>query len=141
MKNNVTEELNTFLKGNFMAIHAYDKYIHRITDEGIKKVLQEIQQNHKHHAAMVAERIQNLGSKPVNDVGVMGKTAEVMSSIKGAINDPIDILKDSLVGEHRGIKKSKELLDGDLDAESLALVQQILNVDENHVKLLDGLIH
>ena len=72
MKNNVIKELNTFLEGNFMAIHAYDNYIHHIDNVEIKQVLQKIQQEHKQHAMMIAERIQNLGGIPVDDVGMMG---------------------------------------------------------------------
>lgn len=140
MKSNVTKELNTFLKGNFMAIHAYDKYIYHIDNDSIKQVLQGIQQDHKHHAAMVAERIQNLGGLPVDDVGIMGNAAELVNTMKGSTNDTVNILKDALVGEHRGIEKSKDLLDGDLDPESLTLVKHILNVDQKHIDLLDELL-
>lgn len=141
MKHNITDELNVFLKGNFMAIHAYDNYIHRMQDTEIKQYLQQIQKNHKQHATMIAERIQDLDGIPVDDVGFMGSAAELMHSIKSSTYDPADILKDALVGEHRGIEKSKELLNGDLDPESLALVEKILNVDEQHIDLLDKLTH
>lgn len=141
MKNNITKELNTFLKGNFMAIHAYDNYIHRIEDDEIKQVFQEIQKNHKQHATMIAERIQNLDGIPVDDVGFMGNAAELMNTIKKPSNDTDHIIKDALVGEHRGIEKSKELLDGDLDSESLSLVENILSIDQQHVHLLDQFTH
>lgn len=141
MKHNITEELNVFLKGNLMAIHAYDNYIHRIEDTEIKQYFQQIQKEHKQHATMIAERIQDLDGMPVDDVGIMGNAAELMSTIKNPTSDPADILKDALVGEHRGIEKSKELLNGDLDPESLALVEKILNADEQHVDLLDKLTH
>lgn len=62
MTNNVIKELNTFLEGNFKAVHAYEKYIQHIDDGELKRVLQIIQQNHKKHAMVVAERIQNLGA-------------------------------------------------------------------------------
>lgn len=137
MKNNITKELNTFLKGNLMAIHAYDNYIHRVEDDEIKQVFQEIQKNHKQHATMIAERIQNLDGIPVDDVGFMGNAAELMNTIKKPSNDTDHIIKDALVGEHRGIEKSKELLDGDLDSESLSLVENILSIDQQHVDLLD----
>ena len=140
MKNKVIKELNTFLEGNFMAIHAYDNYIHHIEDVEIKQVLQNIQQDHKQHAMVIAERIQNLGGTPVDDVGMMGHVAEFINKIKGPTKDLAPILKDALVGEHRGIEKSKELLDGDLDPESLKLVKSILNVDQKHVELLDKLL-
>jgi bacterioferritin len=142
MKNNhVVKELNTFLEGNFMAIHAYENYIHHIDDVEIKQVLQKFQQEHKQHAMMIAERIQNLGGKPVDDVGMMGSVAELINKIKGSTKGSTDILKDALVGEHRGIEKSKELLNGELDPESLTLVKNILSIDQKHVELLDMLTH
>ena len=58
MKNHVIKELNTFLEGNFMAIHAYENYINHTDDMKIKPILQEIQQNHKQHASWVAAIIQ-----------------------------------------------------------------------------------
>ena len=141
MQNNIIKELNTFLEGNFMAVHAYEKYISHIDDIEIKQILQKVQQHHKKHAIMIAERIQNLGGIPVDDVGVMGSVAELINAIKSTTKDPAHILKDALVGEHRGIEKSKELLDGDLDHESLVLVKYILNIDQKHVDLLDRLVH
>ncbi|WP_203249231.1 DUF2383 domain-containing protein [Sporosarcina beigongshangi] len=140
MQTSVVKELNTFLEGNYMAIHAYERYIHHIDDLDIKHTLQKIQQNHKEHAMLVAERIQNLDGVAVDDVGMMGNVAELMNKIKGPTTDLTSILKDALVGEHRGIEKSKELLDGDLDPVSLELVTAILNHDEQHIDILDELI-
>ena len=140
MKNDVIKELNTFLKGNFMAVHAYERYIQHIDDSDIKQLLQKIQQDHKQHAILITERIQNLDGTPVDDVGMMGSVAELMNKIKGSTTDPNAILKDALLGEHRGIEKSKEILNGDLDPESLDLVKGILNHDQKHVDLLDELL-
>lgn len=139
MNHKIIKELNTFLEGNYMAIHAYENYIHHINDESLKQVLQSIQQDHKQHATMIAERIQNLGGISVDDVGIMGNIVEMINKIKGT-NEKISILKDARVGEQRGIKKSKALLEGDLDPESLAIVKQILNEDEKHVELIDSLL-
>ena len=141
MKKDVTKVLNTFLEGNFMAVHAYEKYIQHIDDVEIKRVLQIIQQNHKKHAMVVAERIQNLEGIPVEDVGMMGNVAELLNKIKGSTKEPDAILKDALVGEHRGIEKSKELLNGNLDPESSKVVTHILNADQKHVDLLDRFFH
>jgi len=141
MKSNIVKELNSFLKGNFMAIHAYEKYIHHIKDVDIKQVLQKIQQNHKQHAGTIAKRIQDLGGVPVDDVGLMGNVAEWISQVKGPTKDSTSILKDALVGEHRGIEKSKELLNGDLDPQSLTIVKQVLDNDQEHVNLLESMIH
>lgn len=140
MNDKIIKELNTFLKGNYMAIHAYEKYINHIQDDQLKEVLQQIQQNHKEHASIIIDRIENLGGTPT-DIGLLDNIAQIMTTIKGATKNNTSILKDALVGEHRGIKKSKELLDGDLDPESSRIVHTILDNDEKHVELLDELLH
>lgn len=140
MKDNVIKELNNFLEGNFMAIHAYENYIQHINNTEVKQILQKIQQDHKQHASIIAERIQNLDGIPVNNVGIKGTIAKFANSLKGSTKEPISILKDALVGEKRGIQMSKELVKGDLDHESLTLVKEILRHDQKHVELLNHLI-
>ncbi|KRG12786.1 DUF2383 domain-containing protein [Lederbergia galactosidilytica] len=134
------KELNQFLEGNFMAIHTYDQYIHHTNDPKIKGILQNIQQNHKQHAAMIAKRIQDLGGLPAHDVSGKNKMIEFMSKLKEVTTDTNSILKDAAVGENRGIQTSKKILDGDLDAESLQLVKNILERDQEHIELLNQYI-
>ncbi|GIN19725.1 MAG TPA: DUF2383 domain-containing protein [Bacillus bacterium] len=136
----VIKKLNKFLEGNYMAIHTYDQYIHHMSDPKIKKLLQNIQQSHKQHASIIAERIQNLGGIPANDLGMKGKMIHMISNIKGPTKDAISILKDASVGESRGIQTSKELLEGDLDPESQRLVQNILDKDQQHIELINTYI-
>ena len=132
----VIKELNKFLEGNYMAIHTYDQYIHHTGDQKVKKLLQNIQQNHKQHAAMIVKRIQDLGGIPAHDVDVKGKMIELISKLKETTKDTNSILKDAAIGESRGIQTSKNLLDGDLDSESLHLVKIILKRNQQHVDLL-----
>ncbi|UCZ55085.1 PA2169 family four-helix-bundle protein [Bacillus shivajii] len=140
MEHHVIDELNSFLEGNFMAIHAYENYIEHIDDANLKAHLQELQEDHKQHAEMIAKRIQTLGGVPVDDVGLKGTIAEFVVHLKGVTKENSSILKDALVGEKRGIKKSKQILSGDLDHESLELVKDILNEDEKHIDLLSEMI-
>lgn len=131
------KELNTLLKGEHMAIGGYEKYIQEVKDTNIRGELQKIQQDHKQHAIKIAERIQNLGGKPVDDEGIGGKIAQAMSNIKEARrNDTLSILKEALHGEDNGIKMADEVVKGDLDSQSAALVNDILNDDRNHVDRL-----
>lgn len=140
MKDTVVNELNTFLEGNYMAIQTYDKYINHVEDARLKKILQEIQQDHKKHAMVIAERIQNLGGMPAKDAGLKGNMAQMMKNLQGTTKDDPSIIKDALVGEERGIKMSQELLEGDLDPESLRIVEEVLARDEEHVKMLGELL-
>lgn len=137
----VVKELNAFLEGNYMAILSYERYIQHVADLDIKKLLQNIQQDHKRHAIKVAERIQNLGGVPVDDAGIKGDMVEIMNRFKKAEDDPDFILKDALKGEDRGIEMSEKLVRGDLDPESLSIVQDILNADRSHLDQLNRYIH
>jgi bacterioferritin len=141
MEDTIVKELNEFLEGNFMAIHAYEKFIHHIDDPICKDKLQEIQKEHKIHAMQIAERIQDLGGIPADDAGFRGSVAEFMADLTQSTEGTHHILKDALAGEERGIKVSRELVKGDLDPESLELVKSILRRDEKHVEELNGMIH
>lgn len=135
------KELNAFLKGQYMGIHAYEEHIQKVKDPHIKSELQKIQQEHKHHAAIIADRIQNLGGRPADDEGFIGSIQQAISKLK--IPDSTDgILKSALKGEdYYGIQMSEEIVKGDLDPESKQLVQQILDHDRKHVELLNNLLH
>lgn len=137
----VVKELNAFLEGNYMAILSYERYIQHVADPDVKKVLQDIQQEHKQHAIKVAERIQNLGGVPADDVGIQGGMVEFMNRFKKATDDPNFILQDALKGEEKGIHISEKMVRGDLDPESLTLVKEILNEDRNHLDQLNRYVH
>lgn len=141
MNNTSINELNTLLKGEHMAIDGYEKYIQNVDDVNIKNQLQKIQQDHKQHAIKIAERIQNLGGKPVDGTSIMGKMAQIATNIKeiGKKNN-IEILKEAYNGEDNGIKMGDEVVKGDLDQESRNLVNDILNDDRNHLNVISNLM-
>ncbi|HLO12847.1 MAG TPA: ferritin-like domain-containing protein [Pseudoneobacillus sp.] len=140
-KNEVISELNEFLKGQYMGIHSYEHLIQKIQDPVIKNEFQKIQQDHKEHAMMVAERIQNLGGTPVDDEGPIGSMLNFMSQFK-IPDDTKGILKTALKGEdYYGIQVSEKIVRGDLDNESYQLIESILDKDRQHVQLLNRLLH
>jgi bacterioferritin len=137
----VIKELNAFLKGQYMGIHAYEHLIQNLEDPELKKQFQEIQQSHKFHAQQVAERIQNLGGVPVNNEGVKGKIQGLMAQLT-APHSTEDIIERALMGEDDyGIHLSREIVKGDLDQESQQLIDEILDEDQKHVEFLRSLIH
>ncbi|WAA12705.1 ferritin-like domain-containing protein [Fervidibacillus halotolerans] len=133
---NVIKELNEFLRGIYIAIHGYERYIQHVEDQKIKDLLQQIQQDHKQHAIRIAERIQDLGGVPVEDGGMKGMMADWMMRMKGAADDPNFILKDAIRGEENGIQMSEKLVRGDLDNQSLQIVKQVLERDRKHLQQL-----
>lgn len=139
-KDIVIRDLNEFLKGIYMGIKAYERYIQHVDDEKIKDVLQKIQQEHKQHAIKVAARIQDLGGVPADDPGLKGLMAHMMMRMKGSTDDPNFILKDAMKGEENGIHMSEKIVRGDLDDESRQMVEQILEDDRNHLATLQSYI-
>lgn len=136
----VVKELNAYLKGEYMGIHAYEHYIHHTQDPHIKTELQRMQQDHKQHAAKIAERIQNLGGKAVMDNGIKLSMMEFMMDIKSYPDSTERILKGVLNGQIKGIEASEDLVRGDLDDTSLQLVKQNLAEDRDHIDQLNRLM-
>jgi bacterioferritin len=141
MENTVTNELNVVLKGEFMAMESFEKFIHHIPDLNAKNELKKIQQNHKKHTDQITQRIQTLGGKPSSGVGMSGKVAEIISDIKDITKtDPVFYLQEAYSGEAKGIKMAREIVKGDLDKESMNLIDQILDEDNSHLGTLNGII-
>ncbi|KPH76656.1 DUF2383 domain-containing protein [Oceanobacillus caeni] len=136
----IIKELNAYLKGEFMGIHSYEHYIQQVSDPEIKKELQRIQQEHKNHATKIAERIQNLGGKAVEDNGIMLSIREGMMNLKGFPDTVEEILKEAIDGQEKGLKMAEEIVRGDIDLESRQIVEENLNEDREHINQLNDLI-
>lgn len=141
MKKSTVNELNAFLKGEHMAIDAYEKYLEKINTPYIKSEFEQIRKDHERHAVLLSERIELIGGKPVNGVGFTGKIAEVMSSVKGiGKTDEKFIIKDAYHGENMGIEMAEEIIKGDLDEKSNKLIGEILEKDRSHLDTLKNLM-
>lgn len=142
MNNTSINELNEFLKGEYMAIEAYERYIRDAKDDNTKMQLQKIQQDHKQHVIKISERIQNLGGKPANGVGLTGTMVNIFSGMKsmGENDDTHAIVRDAYEGEYKGINMASEVVKGDLDTESNNMINDILNQDRIHLETLRGLM-
>ncbi|WP_261177186.1 ferritin-like domain-containing protein [Anaerobacillus sp. CMMVII] len=140
MSDSVVKELNEFLKGQYMGIHSYEHYIQKLKDPKIKKEFQKIQQEHKQHALVVAERIQNLGGTPVDDEGPMGSIVGYLNQLN--LPDTTEgLIHGALKGEAMGIEKSEEIVKGDLDPISKEMIEEILDHDRKHTYLLNSYLH
>ena len=136
----IVKELNAYLKGEYMGIHAYEHYIQQVEDPTVKKELQRIQQEHKRHAAKLAERIQNLGGKAVEDNGLMLSIREGMLNIKGFPEDINAILQEAMKGQEKGVQMAEEIVRGDIDQESRQIVEENLDEDREHLDQLNNLM-
>jgi bacterioferritin len=139
-RDTVIEELNTLLRGHYMGIRSFEHYIHKLEDEDIRSQFQQMQQEVKHNAERVAERIQNLGGVPADDEGFTGSMHSFMG--KMMIPDSTEgIIENAIKGEDRyGVEYSEELVKGDLDPESKRIVEEVLDVNRRHVEQLNRLL-
>lgn len=138
-KQRVIDELNVFLKGRYMGIHQYERLIEHAKDSRLKSLLQDFQEQSKLEAQKVARRIQDLGGVPVDGVGMMGELREWMQRLKKQPDQIEEILRDAFIGERKyGVHFSHEMVAGDIDEESVKLIDNIL---ENDQKRADQLQH
>lgn len=135
------KELNSFYKGEHMAIHAYDRYIEEIQDEAVKNTLRQFQNDHKRHADEISKRIEALGGKPDESTGMAGIYANAKEAVENLIkHDTADTLKRAFDGEDKGVAMAEELIKGDLDTSSRQIVDQILNEDHGHLNTMTQMI-
>lgn len=135
------KELNAFLEGQYMGVHAYEHYIHNAQDPHLKRELQRIQQEHKRNAARIAERIQNLGGLAADDVGFKGAIQEQMAEWMGFADTYDGILKEAYQGEKIGSGMAEEIVRGDLDPDSHRLIQDVLADNRRHLDELQKMLH
>jgi ferritin-like protein len=133
-KTTAANELNTLLKGEQMAVEAYEKFISAVDNETIRESFQQIQGNHKENASQLAGRIQDLGREPDYSTGIAGVFSNMKLGMQTNSRDSFDILKMAYDGEDKGIAAAEEVIRGDLDDTSLELAKNILSNDHDHLK-------
>jgi len=141
MDHTVVNELNAILKGEHMAIGAYERLIGDCQDEKVRNELKRFQQDHIRHAGELAQRIRTLGGQPYGGTGFAG----LMASAKGLVESATgkgtaDVLRRAYDGEDKGIAMAEEIVKGDLDDESCGLVKRILGEDHDHLRRMADMI-
>ncbi|MEH6941379.1 DUF2383 domain-containing protein [Bacillus sp. JJ722] len=139
MKNNDIKELNDFLKGLYMGIHAYEHYIKNSQTNDVKKVLQKIQQEHKFSAMRIAERIQNLNGTPITDEGMIGSMIDFIGSFTSPKTEENIVEEAIQVEQQYGVHKAGENIKGDISEANKKLIDEILESNNHHVHTLQQL--
>lgn len=134
-------EMNEFLKGLYMGVHAYEYYIQNCEDPTVKKTLQDIQKEHKLSTIQVAERIQNLGGEPAKDEGTFASIIGKINRLTGPTNTE-DIIQDAMKNEQKyAVHVAGENIKGDISEQQKRLIDQIFERNSKHVETLKQLLH
>lgn len=130
-KQKVIDELNRFLKGRYMGMEQYEQLMKQTKDMQLKQMLQKFHDQTKQEANQVAQRIIQLGGKPVQGIGLIGELREWMKKLKTNAKPSEEILHDAFKGENKyGIHYSHHMVAGDLDEQSKQLIDRILEQDQ-----------
>jgi len=132
--------LNELLKGEHMAIHAYESVMPALNEE-TRKQIGDILKDHKEHAAELAERIISLGGIPDESTGMVGMMSQAKLKAESKIRDEKSMIRKLYDGEDQGIAAVEKVIKGDLDSTSRELADKILRTDHDHLKKLQQLLH
>ncbi|MCQ4925284.1 PA2169 family four-helix-bundle protein [Tissierella carlieri] len=134
------KSLNELLQGEYMAVESFNNFISRLDDEGIKKVFQEVQKQHRENIDKLASYIQDIGGQPNENLGMKGKMGDVKLNMDlGSSPDSEEIVKKAIEGETQGINMAEKVLRGDLDDRSRDIAGEILEKDRRSIDKLKNL--
>lgn len=134
------KSLNELLQGEYMAVESFNNFISRLDDEGIKKVFQEVQKQHRENIDKLASYIQDIGGQPDENLGMKGKMGDVKLNMDlGSSSDSEEIVKKAVEGETQGVNMAEKVLRGDLDDRSRDIAGEILEKDRRSIDKLKNL--
>ena len=131
--------LNELLRGEHMAIQAYESVMPHLKEDTRKQIAYMLK-DHKQHAAELADRIISLGGIPKESTGMAGIMSQTKLKAESMIRDEKSMLRKLYDGEDQGIGAVEKIIKGDLDAESREIVDKILRTDHDHLKKLQQMI-
>ncbi|MBM7614988.1 DUF2383 domain-containing protein [Alkaliphilus hydrothermalis] len=132
--------LNEILKGEHMAIEGYETVLSTIEDHQLKTRLNGILEDHKRHAMEITNRIYKLGGDPKESTGMVGVMADMKLKLEGMVSRNHVMLHELYQGEKQGIEAVKKTIKGDLDTDSLRLVQEMIETDTRHLGELEAMM-
>ncbi len=127
------DTLNELLKGELMAMNIYKETDDMQGDEQVMGMLDQFGRDHEEHAKLLADRIRELGGTPITSTGMAGAMAGIWSKVN-AMRGPSHLLQQFYDGEDKGVHAYEDRID-ELDPQSQELVNEIMSVDHDHLKV------
>jgi len=140
MKEPNIQTLNEILKGEHMAIEGYQTVLSTIEDQQLKERLNGILEDHKRHAMEITDRIYKLGGNPNGSTGMADLMADMKLKVEGLVSRNHVMIHELYQGEKHGIEAVKKTIEGDLDADSLRLVEDMIETDTRHLGELEEMM-
>ncbi|NLM45502.1 MAG: DUF2383 domain-containing protein [Firmicutes bacterium] len=131
------DSLNQLLQGEYMAVESFNNFISKLEDERVKKVFQEVQQQHRDNIAKLAGYIQDIGGRPDENLGMKGKMGEIKVNMDlGSAADTAKIIEKAIEGETLGVNMAEKVVRSKLDDKTRDIVGEILHKDRQSIDKL-----
>jgi hypothetical protein len=101
------EKLNSFLRGELAAIETYARAFEKVSHFPEKHALVDCQHSHQERAALLRQRILQLGGTPVETSGAWGAFANLIESGAAVLGDGLAI-KALEEGEELGLREYRD---------------------------------
>jgi demethoxyubiquinone hydroxylase (CLK1/Coq7/Cat5 family) len=120
----VTDQLNSFLRGELSAVETYRHALARVTDGHVRDILEAGLHSHQRRADALAHRVEQLGVQPSIGSGAWGAFAKLVEGGAAVLGNRamIAALEE---GEDHGLRDYRADL-SQLDTESRRMVEQEL---------------
>lgn len=132
-RDNQIDLLNELIRGEQMAVDAYRHALNFQKDPVVTEMLEQFAEEHSKHAAMLGERVRQLGGRPNEGTGLGGMMAN-LGAVVNSLRSPEKLLKQVYSGEDKGIHAYEDRID-ELDPKTQKLVQNIMEEDHDHLRM------
>lgn len=132
------DSLNEFLEGLYMGIESFKSFEKKSKPEtSIHALIHETSSMYHNQAALISDRIHDLGGEPKKSLSLMGRVAETMSEVKDIfVTNEDEIRNKAYTAAKKGIDMEEKFLKEhpDLDDESRTLIMGIIKESNMQLK-------
>lgn len=136
-----SEALNDNLKELYMRIDIFERYAKKCKSNDLKNLLNDVINLYSKEASEISNKISVLGDSPASNIGIIGKTSEIIYNIKTVAADTdSEILEESIKAFKTGIIMFQKFLhekEDQLDKDSINLIKNIIQENEDLSKKLN----
>ena len=133
-----TESLNEYLQGIYMGIESFKGFENKCNvEDSLKALVSETNSMYHNHAAIISDRIMDLGGDPPKSLSMAGKMAEKMSEVKNIFVNTEEEIRDKAIESMKmGIDLEEKFLQNhpDIDGESKTLIQGTIKEDKDQLQ-------
>lgn len=136
-----TEQLNKYLEGIYMGIETFKDFEKKCNNESsLKALVGETKNIYHNHAAVIGNRIRDLGGDPPKSLGIGGKITETFGEMKNLFVTGEDEIREAAYKAAKtGVEMEEKFLrdNSNLDNETKTLIEGTIKEDKDQLTKFD----